>query len=113
MGLNVASLILECFMLSTDNNFTEKFCKCMHSDPTTVVEHVSVYSQFFPLSYFMSWHYFELRDHDKPNLTVDRKRKLFPWTKVNGAPKICNSVFQKDGAIYATNTAMISTSQVL
>lgn len=54
MGLNVAFLILECFMLSTDNNFTEKFCKCMHSDPTTVVEHVSVYSQFFPLSYFMS-----------------------------------------------------------
>lgn len=54
MGLNVASLILECFMLSTDNNFTENFCKCMQSDPTTVVEHVSVYSQFFPLSYFMS-----------------------------------------------------------
>lgn len=34
MGLNVASLILECFLLSTDNNFTEKFCKCMHSDST-------------------------------------------------------------------------------
>lgn len=53
MGLNVASLILECFMLSTDNNFTEKFCKNMHSDSTTVVEHVSVYPQFFPLLYFV------------------------------------------------------------
>lgn len=40
-------------MFHVVNNFTEKFCKCMHSDPTTVVEHVSVYSQFFPLSYFM------------------------------------------------------------
>ena len=96
MGLNVASLILECFMLSTDNNFTEKFCKCMHSDSTTVVEHVSVYPQFFFPCYILSWHYFDIRDHDKPNLTVDRKRKLFPWTKVNGAPKICYAVFQKD-----------------
>ena len=103
MGLNVASLILEYFMLSTDNNLkTEKLKKELKSyvsactvTPQLLLNMSVCIHNFFPC-YILSWHYFDIRDHDKPNLTVDRKRKLFPWTKVNGAPKICYAVFQKD-----------------